>query len=313
MGDELNSKDALNIFAALQNIEQRLSLIEHRIANLQEMSVAQLQRQVFPLDDGFAAVRSAGGWFVLGAEEFRSLLHLSDGQGGHEPGTVAVLQSLVRPGDMVMDVGAHVGLLSVPLARAVGEGGHVMVVEPNPRSAEAARRTLSANGLLARCSLHVTALADREGEGDFFIGINSMMGSLIPDAGERQERRQVSLATIDSLVAEGAAVSLVKIDAEGAEHMIARGMRRVVADNPHIVVIAEYAPTHLQRAGVTPEQWFAAFAEIGLPDVCLIDEVDGTCAPFVLERSGDLFSANLLFSGGGNPRVETLSNPSTAP
>lgn len=302
------SLDAANgAHPATADVAARLELLEHRVADLQLNVETLLCRQVVPLDEGFMALRSRIGWLVVGQEEFRSVLHLADGSSIHEPVTAAVLERLVEPGDWVLDVGAHIGLLSLPMAQAVGPQGRLIAVEPNPRSAEALRRTLSANGLIDRCDIHLVAASDADGSATFYEGANSMLGSLTPD--DSAPQREVGTRMIDTIVPSPRRVSAVKIDAEGAELVVLGGMRRVIADNPDIVVIAEFGPTHLKRNDQTKEQWLGAFAEAGLTECFVIDETSMLCSPLAEIDITQLYSSNLIFMRTGNRKADRLTDP----
>ena len=73
------------------------------------------------------------------------------------------------------------------------------------------------------------------------------------------------------------------------------GMGRILVENPKIAVIAEFAPSHLARAGVGLKQWFGAFKAAGLR-AFEIDEVDGAVRPVRLSRIRNALSTNVLFT-----------------
>lgn len=52
----------------------------------------------------------------------------------YEEKTLKVMKSILKPGDVFIDVGAHVGTYAVPMARIVGPGGLVVAIEPSPLS-----------------------------------------------------------------------------------------------------------------------------------------------------------------------------------
>ena len=286
----------------------RLSLIESRLADLQHMVLAGLHRQIVPLDDDFVAIRRSSGWVVAGAEEFRSILHLADGVSSHEPGVQTLLKRAVRSGDVVIDVGAHIGLIAVELARHVGPEGHVILVEPNPRSAEAARRTLVSNGFYDRFSIHVVAGGATAGRSNYFFGSNSMLGSLAAQDGPQLGTLEVQVAPLDEVVRPGQVVSLVKIDAEGWENEVAKGMTRVCRESADILVIAEFAASHLARTGVSSEDWFEDFARHGLSDIALIDGHTGTLSECDVVTLLGMETANILLARPGNPVKAELFN-----
>ena len=311
LGENTQASEAAELSRSLEDIVLRLGLLEYRVADLQKLLTAQLGRQIVALDDGFVGARTRYGWIVLGQEEFRSVLHLADGLAVHEPATAAVISALVQPGDRVVDIGAHIGLMTIPMARAVGPEGHVFAFEPNPRTAESLRRTVVANGLTERCSVHVLALSDQPGEADYYIGTNSMMGSLTPTRRD-QPRRKVAVRTLDAMIPHGERLSLVKIDAEGAEIAVLSGMSRLVAENPEMVVIAELGLSHLERVGMDLETWLGAFEDAGLSDIYIIDEAAVLCRPMTRAELSDSFSVNLVFLTPGNSRAMLLPDGKTS-
>lgn len=300
------------ILDALDGMSARLSLLEARMVHLYEMSAALSQRQTVDLDDGFVGVRTPRGWIVLGQEEFQSVLYLAGGLFGHEPGTTALIREWLEPGEVAVDVGAHVGLMSIPMADAVGPDGFVFAFEPNPRSAEAARRTFVANGFAERCSITVAAISRSVGEARFYCGINSMMGSLYKVDGA-DDVVTLPTTTLDAALPDNTPISLVKIDVEGAELDVLAGMDRIISENPDVGVIAEFGRSHLRRVSVSVEDWLENFARMGLSEVYAIDEAGAGLRPLELQKLEEVVSVNLFFTRRGNGRLERLPKGDSLP
>lgn len=136
-----------------------------------------------------------------------------------------VMRRVVRPGDRVFDIGAHMGLLTVLLASLVGRTGAVHAFEINPRKIPALRETVRR---LPHATLHTFGLADREMQTDLFVPEDQTMASLADWTAGRVgpvERMTSSVRTIDALRAGGTIPQpdFVKCDVEGAEALIFRG------------------------------------------------------------------------------------------
>ena len=73
-------------------------------------------------------------------------------------------------------------------------------------------------------------------------------------------------------------LDVVKIDAEGAEPLILRGMRALVQNNPGLKLFMEFSNQHLQRAGVNVKAWLREIRSDGwiIRQVC---EPDGDTIP----------------------------------
>jgi FkbM family methyltransferase len=173
-----------------------------------------------------------------------------------------VLAAILREGDVVLDVGAHVGLTVLPAARKVGPTGRVIAFEPGSRTGGLLRRSLALNFLSERVLFYPYAAGDLAGR--VFLNLGSVLGhsSLLALPGS-ESGEEVETRTVDSLVAPGTPIRLAKLDAEGFEPRVWRGMQRVISDNPELIVIVEFGPEHLRRAGISIEDWLAEFLAPG--------------------------------------------------
>jgi hypothetical protein len=117
--------------------------------------------------------------------------------------------------------------------------------------------------------------------------------SLVLHSGETGASVRVAVRPLDELVPAGP-VRVVKIDAEGYELEVRKGMRRIIADNPELAVIVEFGPTHLARAGIPISEWIETLRAPGFTP-WEIDEASGTIRAL---RSPDecaaIFSINVL-------------------
>ena len=250
---------------------------------------------VVPLTDNDYLVRTPLGWLVAPGDDERLLMAMIETGGVLEPGTAAVLATLLRPGDTMIDVGAHIGTITIPAARAVGPGGQVIAVEPGARAAALLRRSLHINSLAPWVMLHDCAAGAANGEA--MLHLTPVIGenSLISHSGENGDVAPVCVTVrpLDDLVPPGS-VRVVKIDAEGYELEVWRGMRRIISDNPELAVIVEFGPSHLARANIPVAEWFETLQAPGFIP-WEIDELSGTIRALrpLAERSA-IFSINLL-------------------
>jgi len=165
------------------------------------------------------------------------------GLSGPEAG---VLTRLLRPGDVFVDGGANIGLLSLIAAVAVGRTGRVVACEPAPGTMAMLKANVDKNPF-TWIELHEVALSDVSGLARFTVfEAGSGLASLAPqNPGGRQV--DVPLTTLDELTTNlEARVAVVKLDIEGAEAKALRGAVRLIArDEP--VFVVELEPEHLAR------------------------------------------------------------------
>lgn len=154
----------------------------------------------------------------------------------YEPKTTDYLRRHLRPGCVFADVGANHGYFTILAAGLVGERGLVFAFEPNPPVYERLDTHVRLNAFDHRVVLVEQALWDSSGEATFFVSQwseNNGISTLTPgatnlaDGGLSPNRTiRVRTETFDHWLAKNGIerVDLVKIDAEGAEAHVVRGM-----------------------------------------------------------------------------------------
>lgn len=176
-----------------------------------------------------------------------------------------IVSSLVRPGDICIDAGCHVGYYSCLLAKLVGETGRVYSFDANPRACEVTRLNLALNGM--RC-VEVTqaALADRNGEVQFHVSTDDQTGlsSLGPIAAHKDIITVPCMRLDDFLKQKNLEhVRLLKIDVEGSEEILLRGLGRFLTDHRVDFILAECFDERLQLMHTSTEQVWAILRSAG--------------------------------------------------
>jgi FkbM family methyltransferase len=169
----------------------------------------------------------------------------------HAP-VVEVLRAHVRPGMTVLDAGANVGYMAVHAGDVAGPDGTVLACEPEPRNfAVLARNALRCRwrnvvplqvALGARCGTTPLWLADDDGGDHRTVGVARDRASI-----------EVPLTTADELArSRGTPIHFVKIDVQGAETEVLRGMASTLASPDLRGVVLEWWPDGLRAAGEDP-------------------------------------------------------------
>ena len=254
-------------------------------------------RPLIPFDETAWAVRLADGYILAPRSAPMLTVMLADATSrGLEPGTREVIRALLDPGMSCADVGSSIGLHAIAFGRAVGPTGKVYAFEPEPMYQDLLRKTLTLNGL-RWVHLSPDAVGEKAGKLTFHVSFIPGHSSLYPlPAEEVGDTRpiEVQVTTLDKVIPKGGRLDLCKIDVEGAELDVVAGMKRVIADNPELANIAEYGPSHLDRVGITPAQWFAAFEDHGLRAYA-IEDPTGRCRRVKPADLKDVESVNIIF------------------
>lgn len=146
----------------------------------------------------------------------------------------------IKEGMFVLDVGANYGYYSVLMADLIGPAGTLIAFEPNPRAAAAAKDSLSVNGFGSRSTVLQAAVAQAEGKVPFCIPHHEPKNATMVPAGYSRadaEVIEVQTVTIDGVCRSRPRVDFIKIDAEGGEYRIYRGMEETIRrDRPMIIL-----------------------------------------------------------------------------
>ncbi|MBU3077159.1 FkbM family methyltransferase [Sphingomonas quercus] len=157
----------------------------------------------------------------------------------------------VRPGMIAVDVGANLGYYSVLLADLVGETGHVHAFEPNPPIADRLRESCHVNGFYSNTTIHPEPLGAEDGlPVDLVVPHGEPKNAHIRPSGHiaatgdegisHEKAATLTTRRLDSFP-ELLDADLIKIDAEGAEEDIWRGMAGIFARNRPLTIILEFA------------------------------------------------------------------------
>jgi FkbM family methyltransferase len=188
-----------------------------------------------------------------------------------EPGVRAVLQTRLRAGATAVDIGASIGLHALTMAQIVGPGGRVICIEPLPHIASALERTLRLNGFGDRSQVICSAAADSVGDAMLYCASHSPTSSLFPIP-EKSASITVRTISLDDHFAPGERVDMVKIDVEGAEPLVYKGMSRILRENPKIELILEWSASHFVRSKQSPELFWDLIRRDGFEPLLIDDE-----------------------------------------
>ncbi len=229
-------------------------------------------RLLHALDDGAAGVGWRGRrWVVVNDDEIPQKVqragyvhyaYASDAQMGapllagraHEPHVESVLRERLRAGDVVLDVGANIGIMTMLAASRVGARGRVIAVEPIPRNRALIARSAQASGF-AQVEIIAAAAADRSGTLELRTHPTTSNSASPDAAGERlrdAEGATISVPTVvlDEMLPMLDRLDLVKIDVAGMEPLALRGLQRnLTRFRP--ILLSEFHPWAIERASGT--------------------------------------------------------------
>ncbi|MGR8009645.1 FkbM family methyltransferase [Streptomyces hypolithicus] len=200
-----------------------------------------------------------------------------------EPPLTRWLQRTLRAGDTFVDVGANIGYYSLLASGLVEDSGRVVAVEASPDF----HRVLSAN--IALNQVHNVravneAVSDRAEVLHFTLASSANLGanSIVPYAGEAESHADVPARALPDILtpAELTTARVIKVDVEGAEGAVVRGLvpalRRL---RPDAELAIEITPQRLTELGDSAEQLLAALSAGGFHPYRLPNDYDAASYP----------------------------------
>jgi FkbM family methyltransferase len=182
-----------------------------------------------------------------------------------EPGISSWLTGHLRRGDVVLDIGANIGYFSLLSASLVGPEGRVLAFEPVPSIAALLEDNIRRNG--AHVDVHRVIVSDVAGEAEIFRsgGTNIGRSGTLASEGSSSEGRVPVVTATEVVDADlWSRIRFVKVDVEGDERRVLRGLEKLLAElQPGAAVFVEITPDELAARGETAEELLSTMRGLG--------------------------------------------------
>ncbi len=167
------------------------------------------------------------------------------------------LETHIKPGMTVVDIGANQGLYTLFFARLAGAGGRVMAFEPDDMLHAALADNVAFNGAESVRTYPVALGAKRDTMTLYRSLLNSGDNRLASKAagGGPREEVHVQIERLDEMLS-GERIDFVKMDVQGWEMEVFRGMQGLLdaPANAHLAIYFEFWPQGLRDAGSEPSE-----------------------------------------------------------
>ena len=214
-------------------------------------------------------------------------------------GEFALIKRL-RPGQVVLDLGANIGYFTLLFARQVGDSGHVYAFEPGPLSFLLLKKNIAINGYRNITPIN-KAVSDKSEILDLWICLTGESDNRLDGVKHGHGDRfpvMTRCIALDDELPRSLIVDYIKMDIQGAEYRALLGMRGLIERSPQVSLLMEYGPGWLEAAGVSPNDFFGLIEDMGLAMFDVPDE--GPQAPVTREwlaaniGRGDRSQTNLI-------------------
>jgi FkbM family methyltransferase len=172
---------------------------------------------------------------------------------------IKLIRKLVKPGDVVLDIGSNIGFYSELFSELVGEKGLVHCFEPDRENFTKLEKAMTGKKNVV---LNNAAVSDRNGELEFFVShrLNVDHRSYKPE--KFAFSYKVKALQIDEYLGNNKKVNFIKMDIQGAEFLALQGMKEVLDSNEKLCIVSEFGPSFIKACSNTsPKEFFDFFSE----------------------------------------------------
>ncbi|MCB1224374.1 MAG: FkbM family methyltransferase [Verrucomicrobiales bacterium] len=170
--------------------------------------------------------------------------------GWREPVETACVQSSVSAGQVVVDIGANLGFYVLIEAELVGNTGRILAIEPSASNVALLAKNVNENGYDDRVTIVEGAVSNATGSGTLFLtrhfNLNSMNAGRLEKFTDIVGRSEVKTYRLDDLLSsqgfELAKINFVRMDVEGHEVDVIRGMPALLEGAPELSILMEVHP-----------------------------------------------------------------------
>lgn len=186
-----------------------------------------------------------------------------------EPNLTHWLHHSLHPGDTFIDVGAHIGAHSLMASKLVGSSGAVVAIEASPSTYVSLQRNLALNRVGNVRAVNMAA-SDHSGTLKFYRGPNQDLGSstmyreVAKQGSQFEAEVEAALLTEILSVSELARARIIKIDVEGAEDAVLRGLAPGLKTcREDLEVVVEIIPKYLKALNLNAEGVLRILTDFG--------------------------------------------------
>lgn len=215
------------------------------------------------------------------------------------------LYNVLRPGDTVIEVGAHIGYFSLLASAFVGRSGFVYAFEAERRNFVQLQANIAINRV-GNVQPYEQALGALTADVPFYINLSGNDGahSLVPpDSRGRQTAYRsdtTNLATLDSVIGDPGSlrIRVLKVTVAGAEPEVLRGAAGLLRKRTFDFVISHYDARSVRRVGGSETAFRAFMADFGYDCYGLMPSADLVHVPAgeTLAGPDDDLNVTLVFA-----------------
>jgi FkbM family methyltransferase len=182
----------------------------------------------------------------------------------YERGETTFFLDVCRPGSVFLDIGANSGYYTALFLARTGADSRVVAMEPDPECFELLQRTVRANGGRNTTCLQLAA-SETAGSTYLYRNPDNRGDNRLYWHDRAASRCRVDTVSVDSVLSELhiPEVNLIKMDVQGFEPVVLRGMERTLARGSRMILMSEFWPWGIERTGEDPVRMLVSLEGLG--------------------------------------------------
>ena len=173
-----------------------------------------------------------------------------------------IVKNEIKPGDVVIDVGANIGYYTLIFAKLVGNTGKVIAFEPEPKNFEILKKNVSINKL-TNVILEQKIVSSTNGKTKLFLANTGIVGHHTTPTKNSTNFIEVDSVTLDDYFLTNnisKKINFLKIDVEGAEIKVLEGAKTILR-NDKIKIFTEFNRLVIEKLGMKPQKFLSLLTE----------------------------------------------------
>src|SRR3989344_326562 len=185
-----------------------------------------------------------------------------------------LLKKEIKKGDIVLDIGAHIGYYTLIFAKLVGNNGRVYAFEPNPTNFAILKKNIELNEY-KNVVLIQKAVSDKCSKIKLFLADINTGDHRIYDSHDGRKFIEVESIKLDDYFKDFRKnINFIKMDIQGAESCAIYGMQKLLKKNKNLKLTSEFWPIGLKNSGIEPSDYLKMLLNHGFK-LYNIDEIVG--------------------------------------
>jgi len=167
------------------------------------------------------------------------------------------VKQTIQKGDIVLDVGANIGYYTLTFAKLVGDTGKVFSFEPELFNFNLLQKNIEINNYKNVVTENV-AISNNVGTTKLYLSnIRTGMHRIYPSHFCSEDFVKVKTTSLDEYFKDnefGDKISFIKMDVEGSELGVLKGMKNIFETNRKIKILMEFVPSCIREFGAEPQE-----------------------------------------------------------